>query len=472
MNVRTRFAPSPTGDLHIGGVRTALFSWLYARHYGGKFVLRIEDTDQERSTQEAVDVILRGLEWLGLDSDEKPVFQSHRFTRYTEISEQLLQKGMAYRCYCTLEELEAQRKWQKQQGLKPRYNRKCRDLGADHKSHLPSVVRFMNPITGSVSFSDKVRGSITVDNGELDDLIIIRTDGTPTYNFSVVVDDLDMEITHVIRGDDHLNNTPRQINIFAALGAPMPTYAHVPMIMGHDGQRLSKRHGSASVLKYENEGFLPEAINNYIVRLGWSSGDQEIFSIDEMIEKFDIVNVNRAPSAFSIEKLRWLNQHYIQIANTSRLEKMLSARLKNQQINTHSGPPLTEVINVLRKRVETLEELTTKSLYFFEEFGDYDQNAAKKHLRPVILPVLIDLLELLKDLNDWKVESIHNLISKVAEKHDLKLGKVAQPLRVLVSGVAATPPIDETVALIGKNKTIRRLEDGLNYIRKRSEKNA
>ena len=472
MNVRTRFAPSPTGDLHIGGVRTALFSWLYARHYGGKFVLRIEDTDQERSTQEAVDVILRGLEWLGLDSDEKPVFQSHRFTRYTEISEQLLQKGMAYRCYCTLEELEVQREFQKQQGLKPRYNRKCRDLASDHKSHLPSVVRFMNPITGLVSFTDKVRGSITVDNGELDDLIIIRTDGTPTYNFSVVVDDLDMEITHVIRGDDHLNNTPRQINIFAALGAPMPTYAHVPMIMGHDGQRLSKRHGSASVLKYENEGFLPEAINNYIVRLGWSSGDQEIFSIDEMIEKFDIVNVNRAPSAFSIEKLRWLNQHYIQIANTSRLEKMLSARLKNQQINTHSGPPLTEVINVLRKRVETLEELTTKSLYFFEEFGDYDQNAAKKHLRPVILPVLIDLLELLKDLNDWKVESIHNLISKVAEKHDLKLGKVAQPLRVLVSGVAATPPIDETVALIGKNKTIRRLEDGLNYIRKRSEKNA
>ncbi len=471
MNVRTRFAPSPTGDLHIGGVRTALFSWLYARHCGGKFILRIEDTDQERSTQEAVDVILRGLEWLGLDSDEQPVFQSHRFNRYTEIAEKLLQKGMAYRCYCTLEELDIQRELQKQQGQKPRYNRKCRDLGSDYKSHLPSVVRFMNPITGAVSFTDKVRGPITVENDELDDLIIIRTDGTPTYNFSVVVDDLDMDITHVIRGDDHLNNTPRQINIFEALGASIPIYAHVPMIMGDDGQRLSKRHGSLSVLTYKDKGFLPEAINNYIVRLGWSSGDQEIFSIDEMIEQFDIVNVNRAPSAFSVEKLLWLNQHYMQIADTTRLEKMLRARLENQQIKIHDGPPLSGVINALRDRAETLEELTIRSLYFFEEFGEYEPNAAKKHLRPVILPALMELLEFFKELHDWKADSIHYLISKTAEKHDVKFGKVAQPLRVLVSGVAATPPIDETVALLGRDKTIMRLTSGLNYIRTRADKN-
>ena len=316
MPVRTRFAPSPTGYLHIGGARTALFAWLYARHHGGDFILRVEDTDRERSSEESVQAILDGIAWLGLNVDEGPIFQSDRFDRYGQVIDQLLAEQKAYRCYCSREELDRVREAQRQQGLKPRYNRRCRDAVESAHSEESPVIRFRNPLEGSVFFEDQVRGKVTISNEELDDLVIARADGTPTYNFANVVDDVDMGITHVIRGDDHVNNTPRQINIFEALGALPPSYAHVPMIVGADGQRLSKRHGAVSVLQYRDDGFLPEALRNYLVRLGWSHGDQEIFSLDEMIEKFDISNVNRAASAFDIDKLRWLNQHYIKSADT------------------------------------------------------------------------------------------------------------------------------------------------------------
>ena len=472
MEVRTRFAPSPTGYLHIGGVRTALFAWLYARHHGGRFILRIEDTDRERSTQESVKAILDGMSWLGLDADEGPVFQSDRFDRYSAVAGQLLASGMAYRCYCSSDELAGVRQRQRQQGLKPRYDRKCRDMLDEGGADRPSVIRFKNPLSGWIDFKDQVRGAITIANDELDDLIIVRSDGTPTYNFSVVVDDLDMGITHVIRGDDHVNNTPRQINIFGALGASPPVFAHVPMIVGGDGQRLSKRHGAVSVLDYKEQGFLPEALRNYLVRLGWSSGDQEIFTLDEMIEKFDIVNVNKAGSSFDVNKLRWLNQHYIKSADSARLTMMLGERLQNMGVDTENGPSLNAVVHALRERAETLEELAEKSVYFYEEFKTYDESAAKKHLRAVALPMLTDLLGRFQEIGDWNAKSIHEAITGVAETHGAKLGKIAQPLRVAVSGVSATPPIDDTVALVGQEKTVRRLVRALGYIQNRKHENA
>jgi glutamyl-tRNA synthetase len=325
MSVRTRFAPSPTGYLHIGGVRTALFNWLYARHCDGTFILRIEDTDKERSTNESVQAILEGMAWMGLDYDEGPIYQSDRLERYKEVIDQLLDAGQAYRCYCTREELDKVREEQRAQGIKPRYNRKCRDVIDPTRPGVKPVIRFRNPLEGPVVFEDLVRGRISISNEELDDLVIARGDGTPTYNFAVVVDDIDMGITHVIRGDDHVNNTPRQVNIFNALDAPLPVFAHVPMIVGPDGQRLSKRHGAVSVLQYRDQGFLPEAMRNYLVRLGWSHGDQEIFSLQEMIEFFDLAQVNRAASAFDADKLKWLNQHYIKEADGERLMLLLSA---------------------------------------------------------------------------------------------------------------------------------------------------
>ncbi|MEM8685318.1 MAG: glutamate--tRNA ligase, partial [Pseudomonadota bacterium] len=323
MTVRTRFAPSPTGVLHIGGVRTALFCYLYARRHGGEFILRIEDTDRERSTQASVDAILEGMNWLGLDHDEGPYFQMQRFDRYRQVLDEWLESGHAYYCYCTREELDAMREQQRAAGLKPRYDGRWRDK-SERREGVDPVIRFRNPIEGQVVFNDAVRGMVAVDNDELDDLIIARSDGTPTYNFTVIVDDADMAISHVIRGDDHLSNTPRQINMFTALGAEPPSYAHVPMILGADGSRLSKRHGAVNVIDYREKGFLPEALLNYLVRLGWSHGDQEIFSMDEMIALFDLKDVNAAASTFNPEKLEWLNQHYIQHANTDRLEHLLA----------------------------------------------------------------------------------------------------------------------------------------------------
>jgi glutamyl-tRNA synthetase len=472
MPVRTRFAPSPTGYLHIGGARTALFAWLYARHHGGDFILRVEDTDRERSSEESVQAILDGIAWLGLNVDEGPIFQSDRFDRYDQVIDRLLAERKAYRCYCSREELDRVREVQRQQGLKPRYNRRCRDTAESAHSKESSVIRFRNPLEGSVFFEDQVRGEVNISNTELDDLVIARADGTPTYNFTNVVDDADMGITHVIRGDDHVNNTPRQINIFDALGTLPPSYAHVPMIVGRDGQRLSKRHGAVSVLQYRDDGFLPEALRNYLVRLGWSHGDQEIFSLDEMIEKFDISNVNRAASAFDVDKLRWLNQHYIQSADTIRLTLMLGQRLHEHGVEFQGGPSLSAVVDALRERAQTVEELAEKSHYFFRDFEAYEASAAKKHLRPVAASGLEDLLGRLRSLTDWRADLIHGAITDTAKSHGTKLGKIAQPLRVAVSGNAATPPIDETVALVGKVKTLQRIEQALLYISERKSVDA
>ena len=472
MSVRTRFAPSPTGYLHIGGVRTALFNWLYARHCGGTFVLRIEDTDKERSTNESVQAILEGMAWMGLDYDEGPIYQSDRLERYKEVIDQLLDAGQAYRCYCTREELDKVREEQRAQGIKPRYNRHCRDQHNPERPDVESVIRFKNPLEGSVQFDDAIRGQIVISNEELDDLVITRANGTPTYNFAVVVDDIDMGITHVIRGDDHVNNTPRQINIFKALGEALPIFVHVPMIVGGDGQRLSKRHGAVSVLQYRGEGFLPEAMLNYLVRLGWSSGDQEIFSLDEMISSFDIQDVNRAASAFDVDKLKWLNQHYIKASDSTQLVSLLSDRLKDRGIDVSSGPPVDDVVSALRERAQTLDEMADKSEYFFSEFEDYDVNAAQKHLRPVARDMLADVRSRLSVVEPWSAELIHAQVMATVEDYDAKLGKLAQPLRVAVSGTAATPPIDETLLLVGKARTVDRIDRALVFIDRRMAENA
>jgi len=472
MSVRTRFAPSPTGYLHIGGVRTALFNWLYARHCGGTFILRIEDTDKERSTNESVQAILEGMAWMGLDYDEGPIYQSDRLERYKEVIDQLLDAGQAYRCYCTREELDKVREEQRAQGIKPRYNRHCRDQHNPERPDVESVIRFKNPLEGSVQFDDAIRGQIVISNEELDDLVITRANGTPTYNFAVVVDDIDMGITHVIRGDDHVNNTPRQINIFEVLGAALPIFVHVPMIVGEDGQRLSKRHGAVSVLQYRDEGFLPEALQNYLVRLGWSSGDQEIFSLDEMISSFDIQDVNRAASAFDIDKLKWLNQHYIKVSDSAQLVSLLSDRLKDRGIDVSSGPPVDDVVSALRERAQTLDEMADKSEYFFSEFEDYDVNAAQKHLRPVARDMLADVRSRLSVVEPWSAELIHAQVMATVEDYDAKLGKLAQPLRVAVSGTAATPPIDETLLLVGKARTVDRIDRALVFIDRRMAENA
>ena len=470
--VRTRFAPSPTGYLHIGGVRTALFSWLYARHHDGEFILRIEDTDRERSTQASVDAILEGMQWMGLNADEGPIYQSDRLDRYREVLNQLLDKGLAYYCYCTPEELDAVREGQRAQNIKPRYNRKCRDAVDPVRPGIEPVIRFRNPLEGSVIFEDLVRGRINISNDELDDLVIARGDGMPTYNFAVVVDDIDMAITHVIRGDDHVNNTPRQVNIFNALNAPLPIFAHVPMIVGTDGQRLSKRHGAVSVLEYRNQGFLAEAMRNYLLRLGWSHGDQEIFSTEEMIELFDLGEVNRAASAFDLDKLKWLNQHYIKEADSDRLAGLLADGLEAREVDISSGPKPQAVADALRERAQTIDELIDKSLYFYCDFDSYDEGAAKKHLRPVAADLMSDIRARFQALELWQAPQIHDVLEACVEAHESKLGKIAQPLRVAVSGTAATPPIDVTLELVGKDKTLQRIDVALAFIQARAEQGA
>ena len=470
--VRTRFAPSPTGYLHIGGVRTALFSWLYARHHGGEFVLRIEDTDRERSTQASVDAILEGMQWIGLDADEGPIYQSDRLDRYHEVLDQLLDEGLAYRCYCTQEELNAVREEQRSQNIKPRYSRKCRDAENPFRPGVDPVIRFKNPLEGSVIFEDLVRGRINISNNELDDLVIARGDGMPTYNFVVVVDDTDMAITHIIRGDDHVNNTPRQVNIFNALNASLPVFAHVPMIVGADGQRLSKRHGAVSVLEYRDQGFLPEAMRNYLLRLGWSHGDQEIFSTEEMIEFFDLGEVNRAASAFDLDKLKWLNQYYIKEADSDRLARHLTEGLEARDVDIASGPEPRAVADALRERAQTIDELVDKSLYFYFDFDRYDEGAAKKHLRPVAAKLMSDIRERFEALEPWQAPLIHHALQACVEANDSKLGKIAQPLRVAVSGTAATPPIDVTLELVGKDKTLERIDAALGFIATRVEQGA
>ncbi len=469
MTICTRFAPSPTGYLHVGGARTALFSWLYARKHGGQFILRIEDTDLERSTAESVNAILEGMTWLGLEYDQGPFYQTERFDRYNEVIQQLLDQGLAYRCNCSRERLDAMRDEAMKRKAKPRYDGHCRHLDIDPSE--PHVIRFRNPEDGVVVVDDLVRGRVAFGNEELDDLIIKRTDGSPTYNLTVVVDDMDMDVNVVIRGDDHLNNTPRQINILRALGQEPPKYAHVPMILGDDGARLSKRHGAVSVMQYREEGFLPEALLNYLVRLGWSHGDQEIFSLDEMIELFDIDAVNKAASTFNTEKLLWLNQYYIKSSDPARIAHLLSPHMGKLDIDPSQGPDLVDVVRAQQERAKTLVEMAEISAFFYKDFDEYDENAAKKNLRPVARIPLEKSLEALQGLEEWTPEKLHQLVEDVSESLELKMGKVAQPLRVAVVGRAASPGIDDTLYLAGKDACIRRIKRALEYISKREESN-
>jgi glutamyl-tRNA synthetase len=462
MTVRTRFAPSPTGYLHVGGARTALFSWLHARKHGGKFILRIEDTDPERSTAESINAILEGMTWLGLEYDEGPFYQTQRFDRYNEVIQELLANGMAYCCNCSRERLESLREGQMQRKEKPRYDGHCREKQASPDE--PHVVRFRNPLHGAVVVDDIIRGRVLYQNDELDDLILRRSDGTPTYNLSVVVDDADMGITNVIRGDDHLNNTPRQINILRAMGKEPPRYAHVPMILGDDGSRLSKRHGAVSVMEYRKQGVLPEALLNYLVRLGWSHGDQEVFSLDEMIELFDLSNVNRAASTFNTEKLLWLNQHYIKIDDPARIARLLSPFMGNIGIDPAPYPPLVEVVRAQQERAKTLVEMAEISAFFYRDFDDYEESSARKHLKQSAQEPLETLRQVLAALDDWQPESLHQAVVDVAAQLDLGLGKVAQPLRVAVVGRAASPGIDITLHLVGRDACLRRIDRALNYI--------
>ena len=468
MNVRTRFAPSPTGLLHVGGARTALFCWLFARRHGGTFVLRIEDTDRERSTQASIDAILDGLRWLGLDADEGPWFQTDRLPLYREQVERLLRQDKAYRCYCSKEELDAMRDAQRARGEKPRYDGRCRHRTGPPPAGVEPVVRFRNPIDGSVVFDDLVRGTVAFDNRELDDLVIARANGIPTYNFGVVVDDLDMDITHVVRGDDHVMNTPRQLNIIAALDAVPPRYAHVPMILGADGQRLSKRHGAVGVMQFRDDGYLPEALLNQLVRLGWSHGDQEIFSREDMIARFDVADVHRAPAAFDYDKLGWLNQHYIRQSDPDRLGTLLAEQLERMGVEMSGVVAPASLAEIQRDRARTIAEMAEKSRFAFEDYGAFDPGAAKKHLRLVALEPLEAVREKLRAIASWEPAILHAAVIECAETLSLNLGKVAQPLRVALTGTAASPAIELTLQMVGRDAALSRIDRAIAYVRNRA----
>ncbi len=464
MTIKTRFAPSPTGYLHVGGARTALFSWLYARKHGGRFVLRIEDTDLERSTAESVNAILEGMTWLGLEYDEGPFYQTQRFDRYEEVIQQLMDKGLAYRCNCSRERLDELREAQMKRKEKPRYDGHCRHQHVDPNE--PHVIRFRNPQEGVVVVDDMVRGKVVFQNTELDDLIIKRTDGSPTYNLTVVVDDDDMGITHVIRGDDHLNNTPRQINLLKAMGKEPPRYAHLPMILGDDGARLSKRHGAVSVMQYYEQGVLPEALLNYLVRLGWSYEDQEIFSIDEMIKLFDIEDVNKAASSFNTDKLLWLNQHYIKNDDPARIAHMLSVHLGDLGIDPTTGPELLEVVKAQQERAKTLSELAAICTFYYKDFDNFDEKAANKSLKPAALEPLERMRMVLSEQEEWSREALHGAVKSVVDELEVGFGKVAMPLRVAVTGGAPSPDLDLTLFLVGREACLRRIGMALEYIQK------
>ncbi|QHS08943.1 glutamate--tRNA ligase [Sinimarinibacterium sp. NLF-5-8] len=469
MTVVTRFAPSPTGFLHIGGARTALFSYLYAKRFGGKFLLRIEDTDRERSTQEAVDAIFEGMKWLGLHSDFDEIYQTQRFDRYKAVIAQMLEDGTAYRCYCSREELDQLRAEQQARKEKPRYDGRWRPEPGKTLPPIPEgvepVIRFKNPTEGQVVLNDLVKGEIVFDNKELDDLIIARADGTPTYNFCVVVDDWDMGITHVIRGDDHVNNTPRQINILRALGATPPQYAHVAMILGSDGAKLSKRHGALGVMEYRAMGFLPEAMLNYLVRLGWSHGDQELFTRQEMIEKFDFDHVSASPSRFDMEKAYWVNHQYLKTADLDEVAGEFDWHLRQQNLDPANGPDIKDVIVQQRERCRTLLEMAEKSAFFYADLTGYNEKDAKKHLTAEAADVLTALGAELAALSAWEAEAIHTSVNGFAEARALKLAKVAQPIRVACCGMAVSPPIDQTLLLLGRERTLARLRAAVDFVR-------
>ena len=456
--VRTRFAPSPTGYLHIGGARTALFSWAYARKMGGEFILRIEDTDLERSTQASVQAILDGMAWLGLDWDEGPYYQMQRMDRYKAVVDQLLEEGHAYYCYASKDELEIMREAQKARGEKPRYDGRWRPEPGKCLPEPPAgvtpVIRFKTPREGEVTFNDMIKGPITVANAELDDLVIVRGDGVPTYNFGVVVDDWDMGITQVIRGDDHVNNTPRQINILKALGAPIPTYAHVPMILGQDGERLSKRHGAVSVLQYRDEGYLPEALLNYLARLGWSHGDDEKFDLKQFVDWFDVGHVSHSAARFDASKLGWLNQQYLKEADNGRLADLVQPFLQAQGIDTTGRAELPGLIGLVKERVNTVEELADGlHIYFRQALAAAEELRAK--LPKAALPAFEKLHSDLAGIT-WEAPALSQLLKDTAAAFGMKMGQIGMPLRLILFGTAQTPSIDQVLALLGREETLRR----------------
>jgi glutamyl-tRNA synthetase len=464
MTVRTRFAPSPTGFLHIGGARTALFSWAYAKKHGGKFILRIEDTDVERSTPAAVQAIVDGMRWLGLDYDEGPFYQMQRMETYKKVLQTMLDAGTAYHCYSSKEELEALRESQMQQGNKPRYDSKWRPEAGKTLPNIPPnispTIRFKNPQTGVVAWDDLVKGRIEIANAELDDLIITRADGTPTYNFCVVVDDFEMGITQVIRGDDHVNNTPRQINMLVALGATIPQYAHLSMILGDDGQKLSKRHGAVSVTQYDDDGYLPEAVLNYLARLGWSHGDAEIFNMQQFCEWFDLDHITPSAAQFNTEKLNWLNAHYIKEANIDALAVDIATRLAKMNVEIKLQPKLQDVLGLYRERANNLNQLANDVVYFYA-LPQASTEDLEKYITLEIKPVLMDLLQKLVAI-DWTAENIHAAINEIVTINQLKFPKVAMPLRVMITGIAQSPSIDQVMALLGQKETLNRMQ---NYIK-------
>jgi glutamyl-tRNA synthetase len=454
--VRTRFAPSPTGYLHVGGARTALFSWAYARRHAGKFVLRIEDTDLERSTADSVKAILDGMAWLGLNWDEGPFFQMQRLARYREVAERLLREGKAYRCYCTKEELEQMRAAQRERGEKPRYDGRWRDSKAAPPAGVAPVIRFKNPLDGEVTFHDLVKGAITIANSELDDLVLLREDGVPTYNFGVVVDDLDMNITHVIRGDDHVNNTPRQINIFRALGTGLPQFAHVPMILGADGERLSKRHGAVSVMQYAEEGYLPEALLNYLARLGWSHGDEEIFSKERFVEWFDLAHVSRSGAQFDPEKLRWLNHQYVKSLSDASFASLMRPVIEKQGGKLADGPDLEPVAGLVKSRSETVLAGVAAAKPFYWD-AEAPEEELRKSLTEQVRTALGDLTKRFASLDDWSEASVMEALNAVLKERSLKLPQIAMPLRLIVFGRTQTPNIGPTLAVAGKKRVLERL---------------
>lgn len=460
MTVRTRFAPSPTGFLHIGGARTALFSWAYAKKHAGKFILRIEDTDVERSTPAAVRAIMDGMHWLGLDYDEGPFYQMQRMDTYKKVLQTMLDAGTAYYCYSSKEELDALREQQTLHGLKPRYDGKWRPEAGKTLPQIPPdippVIRFKNPQTGVVAWDDLVKGRIEISNSEMDDLIIARADGTPTYNFCVVVDDFEMGITQVIRGDDHVNNTPRQINMLIALGATIPQYAHLSMILGDDGQKLSKRHGAVSVMQYHEDGYLKDAVLNYLARLGWSHGDAEIFSMQQFCEWFDLDHITPSAAQFNTEKLNWLNAHYIKEMDIDKLAEDIFARLQANIHEASGAPDLKSVLNLYRERANNLNQLANDIAYFYAK-PQIDLAEKEKYLTAEIMPILTEFAQDIKEIA-WSAENIHSVMNALVAKHQLKFPKLAMPLRIMLTGIAQSPSIDQVMVLLGQKETLERME--------------
>jgi len=461
--VRTRFPPSPTGYLHIGGARTALFNWLFTRHHGGKFILRIEDTDAARSTREAVEAILESMQWLGLDWDEGPFYQSQRLDIYREHVQRLLDEGKAYRCYCKPEDLEKKRKEAIKEKRKPKYDGTCRGLKPFFPDR-PHAVRFRSPLEDQTAFRDLVKGDIAFENSELDDLIILRSDGTPTYNFAVVVDDVTMGVTHVIRGDDHVNNTPRQILLFKAFSYPLPEFAHVPMILGSDRTRFSKRHGAESVLAYRDMGYLPQGLTNYLVRLGWSYGDQEFFTTEEMIEKFTLENVGTSSGMFNPEKLRAINGEHIKLTKTQDLARFLIPFIRKKGYAVEHGEKLGRIVDSLKERAKTLVEMADQAEFYFREVVEYDETAAAKFLSPDTLPILDAVIHEVGGAGKLDEEGLERMFRALAEKMGVKMGAIAQPVRVALTGKSASPGLFDIMDILGSEKAIQRMNRAAAYI--------